>query len=164
MARRNTYKEDEILEEPFDIRHLLRAWVYIKKHAGKMVIALILSALGGAAALVSPIIVQQALDVAIPNEDMPMLYRLVIFVAAFFVASVIFTTIRSYIMINVSQDIIYQIRSDLFKHLQKLPFQYYDDRPQGKILVRVVNYVNSVSDMLSNGHRGMDMKSRSKSI
>lgn len=151
MARRNTYKEDEILEEPFDIRHLLRAWVYIKKHAGKMVFALILSALGGAAALVSPMIVQRALDVAIPNGDESMLYRLVVYASCFYIISVVFTTIRSYIMVNVSQDIIYQIRDDLFKHLQKLPFQYYDDRPQGKILVRVVNYVNSVSDMLSNG-------------
>ncbi len=151
MARRNTYKEDEILEEPFDIRHLLRAWVYIKKHAGKMILALILSALGGAAALVSPMIVQRALDIAIPNSDVPMLYRLVVYASCFYIISVVFTTIRSHIMVNVSQDIIYQIREDLFKHLQKLPFQYYDDRPQGKILVRVVNYVNSVSDMLSNG-------------
>ena len=54
-------------------------------------------------------------------------------------------------MINVSQNIIYDIRKDVFEHLQKLPFQYYDDRPHGKILIRVVNYVNSVSDMLSNG-------------
>mgnify|MGYP002856293990 CR=1 FL=1 len=151
MARRNTYKEDEILEEPFDLKHLLRAWVYIKKHAGKMILALILSALGGAAALVSPMIVQKALDEAIPNSDVHMLYRLVVCVSIFYVISVLFTTIRSYIMLNVSQNIIYQIRSDLFEHLQKLPFQYYDDRPQGKILVRVVNYVNSVSDMLSNG-------------
>ncbi|MBQ3795554.1 MAG: ABC transporter ATP-binding protein [Butyrivibrio sp.] len=151
MARRNTYKEDEILEEPFDLRHLLRAWVYIRKHAGKMVLALILSAMGGAAALVSPMIVQKALDIAIPNGDVPMLYRLVIYASCFYIISVLFTTIRSHIMINVSQNIIYQIRSDLFEHLQKLPFQYYDDRPQGKILVRVVNYVNSVSDMLSNG-------------
>ena len=51
----------------------------------------------------------------------------------------------------MSQSIIYDIRKDLFAHLQKLPFQYYDDRPHGKILIRVVNYVNSVSDMLSNG-------------
>ena len=151
MARRNTYKEDEILEEPFDIKHLLRAWVYIKKHAGKMVLALCLSALGGAAALVSPIIVQQALDVAIPGKDVHMLYRLVVYASCFYIISVLFTTIRSRVMVNVSQDIIYQIRTDLFKHLQKLPFQYYDDRPHGKILVRVVNYVNSVSDMLSNG-------------
>jgi ATP-binding cassette subfamily B protein len=151
MARRNTYKEDEILEEPFDLKHLLRAWVYIKKHAGKMVLALVLSALGGAAALMSPMIVQRALDVAIPEADVKMLYRLVVYAVIFYITSVVFTTVRSHIMINVSQDIIYQIRSDLFKHLQKLPFQYYDDRPQGKILVRVVNYVNSVSDMLSNG-------------
>ena len=151
MARRNTYKEDEILEEPFDIRHLLRAWVYIKRHAPKMLLALILSALGGAAALVSPMIVQRALDVAVPNKDLPMLYRLVIAASCFYLVSALFTTIRSHIMVNVSQNIIYQIRKDLFEHLQKLPFQYYDDRPQGKILVRVVNYVNSVSDMLSNG-------------
>ncbi len=116
-----------------------------------MALALILSAIGGAAALVSPIIVQRALDIAIPQKDVNMLYRLVVFASVFYIISVLFTTIRSRVMVNVSQDIIYQIRTDLFKHLQKLPFQYYDDRPHGKILVRVVNYVNSVSDMLSNG-------------
>lgn len=151
MPRRNTYKEDEILEEPFDIKHLLRASGYIKKHAGKMGAALFFSAIGGAAALVSPMIVQRALDIAVPNQDKDMLFRLVIAATVFYIVSVIMTTIRSHIMVNVSQDIIYQIRGDLFEHLQKLPFQYYDDRPHGKILVRVVNYVNSVSDMLSNG-------------
>ena len=54
-------------------------------------------------------------------------------------------------MTVVGQDIIFDIRTDLFKHLQELPFEYYDNRPHGKILIRVVNYVNSVSDMLSNG-------------
>ena len=54
-------------------------------------------------------------------------------------------------MAFVSQEIVYDIREDLFAHLQKLPFSYYDSRPAGKILVRVINYVNSVSDMLSNG-------------
>ena len=96
-------------------------------------------------------IVQRALDIAVPNQDKDMLFRLVIAATVFYIVSVIMTTIRSHIMVNVSQDIIYQIRGDLFEHLQKLPFQYYDDRPHGKILVRVVNYVNSVSDMLSNG-------------
>ena len=62
-----------------------------------------------------------------------------------------FTTARSRIMAHVSQEIIYDIRKDLFAHLQKLPFSYYDSRPAGKILVRVINYVNSVSDILSNG-------------
>ena len=151
MARRNTYKEDEVLESPFDVRHLLRAWVYVKKYTGKMVLALTLSAIGGIAGLFGPKITQQALDVAIPNKDLRGLMTLVLWLVLAFVIGVVFTTLRSRIMINVSQDIIYDIRKDLFRHLQKLPFQYYDDRPHGKILIRVVNYVNSVSDMLSNG-------------
>jgi ATP-binding cassette subfamily B protein len=151
MARRNTYREDEVLETPFDFRHLLRATVYIKKYYGKMAFALTLSALGGIASLFAPIITQYALDDAIPNKDMGMLFGLVAILVCVYIISVIFTTIRSRIMVNVSQDIIFDIRKDIFGHLQELSFQYYDDRPQGKILIRVVNYVNSVSDMLSNG-------------
>lgn len=150
MARRNTYKEDEVLETPFDYHHLLRAFVYIKKYIGKMVFALILSAVGGITGLFGPMITQKALDVAIPNKNVRMLFMLVALLCFSFILSIIFTTIRSRIMIKVSQNIIYDIRKDIFEHLQELPFQYYDDRPHGKILIRVVNYVNSVSDMLSN--------------
>ena len=149
--RRNTYKEDELLEEPFDIHHLLRAFVYIKKYLGKMIFALVLSALGGIAGLFGPMITQHALDVVIPDKNTRMLLILVGVLIGIYIVSVIFTTIRSRIMVDVSQNIIYDIRKDVFEHLQKLPFQYYDDRPHGKILIRVVNYVNSVSDMLSNG-------------
>ncbi len=151
MARRNTYREDEVLETPFDYHHLLRAFVYIKKYLGMMILALVLSAIGGITGLFGPMITQRALDEAIPDKDIRMLFILVACLCGTFILSIIFTTIRSKIMINVSQNIIYDIRKDVFEHLQKLPFQYYDDRPHGKILIRVVNYVNSVSDMLSNG-------------
>ncbi len=150
MAR-NTYKEDEVLEEPFDIKHLLRASGYIKQYAPKMTGALVLSALGGASALLSPIIIRQALDVAVPAGDKKMLFALSGMLVVFFLLSALFTTLRGHMMVSVSQNIIYDIRKDLFAHLQQLPFKYYDDRPHGKILIRVVNYVNSVSDMLSNG-------------
>ena len=151
MATRNTYKKDEHLEEPFNIKHLLRASAYIKKYLKKMILALIMSAIGGATALLSPMILKYALDNVIPNKDIKTLIILCIALVAIFTVSIIFTTIRSTIMVNVSQDIIYDIRKDLFEHLQRLSFQYYDDRPHGKILIRVVNYVNSVSDMLTNG-------------
>lgn len=151
MARRNTYKEDEVLETPFDIHHLLRAGVYIKKYKNKMIFALVLSALGAIAGLFAPMISQKALDEAVPNKDKGLLFLLVGLLIVSYLISVLFITIRSRIMTRVGQDIIFDIRKDLFEHLQKLPFQYYDDRPHGKILVRVVNYVNSVSDMLSNG-------------
>ena len=116
-----------------------------------MICAILLSGIGGAFGYVAPMIIQRALDVAIPDKDFRLLFSLVGALIGIYTVSVIFTTIRSKIMVDVSQSIIYDIRKDLFAHLQKLPFQYYDDRPHGKILIRVVNYVNSVSDMLSNG-------------
>lgn len=151
MAEKNTYRQDERLDEPFDLRHLLLASAYIKKYIKKMAGALVLSAIGGATALVAPMITQKALDEAIPDGDRNYLFILVGVLIGVYAVSVIFTTIRSKMMVKVSQNIIYDIRKDLFAHLQKLSFQYYDDRPHGKILIRVVNYVNSVSDMLSNG-------------
>ena len=150
MAK-NTYKQDEILEEPFDIRHLLRASSYIKKYRRGMILAIVLSGIGGAFGYVAPMIIQRALDIAVPDKNMRLLFSLVAALIAIYVVSVIFTTIRSRIMVDVSQNIIYDIRKDLFEHLQELPFSYYDDRPHGKIQVRVVNYVNSLSDLLSNG-------------
>jgi len=150
MAR-NTYKVDETLEEPFQVKHLIRASSYIKKWKKPMLIALSLSALGGVFGYLAPMVVQYALDHAVPDKDTRMLLLLVGGLALLFFISVVFTTIRSRLMVHVSQNIIYDIRKDIFGHLQELPFRYYDDRPHGKILIRVVNYVNSVSDMLSNG-------------
>ena len=150
MAR-NTFKEDEVLETPFDFHHLLRASVYVKKYVKRMVLALFISALAAITGLLNPVIVQKALDEAIPQKDKKMLVGLVILLAVTYIVSIVFSTIRSRIMTVVGQNIIFDIRKDLFAHLQKLPFQYYDDRPHGKIMIRVVNYVNSVSDMLSNG-------------
>ena len=151
MATKNTYRKDEQLEEPFNIKHLLRASSYIKRYLKQMIVAFAFSAIGGATALLGPIITQKALDEVIPAGDKKMLIILAASLVGIFAVSVLFTTIRSRIMVKVSQTIIYDIRKDLFAHLQKLSFQYYDDRPHGKILIRVVNYVNSVSDMLSNG-------------
>lgn len=150
MAR-NRYDVDEVLETPFDFAHLKRSFVYIKKYKGKMITALMLSVFAAISGLLGPLITQYALDNTIPQKNMGQLVLLTLAFIGTIAVSITFSTIRSRIMTVVGQDIIFDIRTDLFKHLQELPFEYYDNRPHGKILIRVVNYVNSVSDMLSNG-------------
>lgn len=150
MAR-NKFDVDENLESPFSFQHLKRAMKYVKRHKFKMLSALLLSAVASVVALYGPKIMQWTLDDAVPNKDFGLLGKLAILYTVVVLIGIVFTTIRSRIMAHVSQEIIYDIREDLFAHLQKLPFSYYDSRPAGKILVRVINYVNSVSDMLSNG-------------
>ena len=150
MAR-NKFDVDERLETPFDITHFKRAMVYVKRYKWKILLALLFSAISSVVALIGPLLTKEAVDTAIPKGDIA---YIVILSAAFFVSiivSVVLGNIRQRIMTKAGQMMIYDIRKDLFAHLQDLPFQYYDDRPQGKILVRVVNYVNNVSDMLTNG-------------
>ncbi len=150
MAR-NRFDVDETLETPFNVKHLLRAGVYVKRHSKKMILSLIYSAISAVCALVGPLLISTAIDVAVPNKDYVLLVWLAVAMAVSIALSILFGWIRSKYMTIVGQEIIYDIRKDLFAHLQKLPFQFYDDRPHGKILTRVINYVNNVSDALSNG-------------
>ncbi len=150
MAR-NKFDIDETLESPFSFSHLKRAMKYVRRHAFKMILALVLSAAASIVALFGPKIMEWTLDEAVPNKDLALLGKLAVFYTLIVLIGIVFTTIRSRVMAKVSNEIVYDIREDLFAHLQRLPFSYYDSRPAGKILVRVINYVNSVSDMLSNG-------------
>ncbi|MBQ8904024.1 MAG: ABC transporter ATP-binding protein, partial [Oscillospiraceae bacterium] len=151
MAR-NKFDIDETLETPFDIRHLKRALVYAGKYKGRIVKALLLSAVAVIIGLISPLITQYAIDNCMKSHaDIPMLLLCAVAFLLCIILSVIFTKIRAKMMTQVGQDIIYDIRRDLFKHMQDLPFEYYDSRPHGKILVRVVNYINSISDLMTNG-------------
>ena len=150
MAR-NKFDVDERLETPFDFKHFKRAMVYVKRYKWKMILALSLSAISAIVALIGPLLTKEAVDVAIPDGNIPYIVFLSIGFLLSIIVSVVLGNIRQRIMTKAGQLMIYDIRKDLFAHLQELPFQYYDDRPQGKILVRVVNYVNNVSDMLTNG-------------
>ena len=88
---------------------------------------------------------------AVSYTHLKMLFILAGIMLLSILLSIFFSVKRSRYMTVVGQAIIYDIRKDLFEHLQRLSFQFYDDRPHGKILTRVINYVNSVSDALSNG-------------
>ncbi len=150
MAR-NRYNVDEELETPFSFEHLKRAGKYIARYKKQLLFSLALAAIASATDLFTPILTAKALDEYIPAKDKSGLLMMIGGIIICYALCIIFSTLRSRVMTDVGQKIIYDIRKDLFAHLQKLPFSYYDDRPQGKILIRVVNYVNSVSNMLSNG-------------
>ncbi len=160
MAR-NKFDVDEVLETPFDIRHLKRSLVYAAKYKKKIAAALLLSAMGSVIGLLSPLIVQNAIDnymipadqtaAVSPQDRVKYIILSGLAVLVCIVVSVIFAKIRSVMMTRVGQDIVYDIRKDLFEHMQRLSFEYYDSRPHGKILTRIINYINAISDLMTNG-------------
>ena len=130
MAR-NKFDVDEKRESPFQWSHMKMAGKYVGRHKYKMLLALLLSGVASIAALYIPKITQWVLDEAVPNKDTAMIGRLALTFVGIIVLGIVMNTIRSRIMVKVSQQIIHDIRSDLFAHLQKLPFTYYDSRPAG---------------------------------
>ncbi len=150
MAR-NKYDMDEVLEDSFDVNQLKRLARYISPHKGKMFFVLVLMLSASALTMVVPLFFRQIMDVYIPAGDMKGIIKVSFY--TFLIACYCAVNLRFKIgtMNVIGQSIVHSIRSDIFNHLQELPFAYYDDRPHGKIQVRVVNYVNALSDLLSNG-------------
>lgn len=151
MAR-NKYDVDEVLETPFDVRHLKRSLKYAARYKGKIIGAMVLSMFAAVIGLMSPLIVQNAVDNYMGSkEDIPKLLVSGGGVLLCIVVSVLFTKKRSVLMTDVGQNIVYDIRKDLFEHMQRLSFDFYDSRPHGKILTRIINYINSIADLMTNG-------------
>ncbi len=150
MAR-NKYDIDETLQSEFSFEQLKRLYAYIKPHRKDMIFTIILMIISSALGMFTPRILMTIMDVYIPNKNIRGIVSISLLLLLFNLIIVVFLRLKIHITTRLGQNIIHQIRSDIFNHLQELPFSYYDDRPHGKIQVRVVNYVNSLSDLLSNG-------------
>ncbi|MDR0473103.1 MAG: ABC transporter ATP-binding protein/permease [Treponema sp.] len=149
--KRNRYDEDEYLDEKVSLFNIRRCLTYLAKTKGSLSVSLGLSVLANLVALSGPLFVKEALDTAVPNKDYKLLFTMGALLAASIVISIGLGAIRNILVAKAGAYIVHDIRHDLFSHLQKLSFSFYDSRPHGKIFVRVVPYVNSVSDALSNG-------------
>lgn len=150
MAR-NKFDADEEIEQKFNPHIVMRLMKWIKPYTKWMVLSCIIMLVSSAISLTSPYLTRMAIDKAIPNKD----YKMLAIISAILLASTLLVRIllakKLKIMTRVAQRIIVNIRKDVFIKLQSLPFSYFDSRPHGKILIRVVNYVNSLSELLSNG-------------
>ena len=150
MAR-NKYDIDEELQEGFNFSHLKRLTKYMKPYKNKITISVVLMLISSFVSLLGPYLIKIALDDIIPSGNLINLIILSLIYALSLILVSAFMKQRILTMGEVGQDILVDMRNDLFVNLQTLPFSYYDSRPHGKILVRVVNYINSLSDLLSNG-------------
>ena len=150
MAR-NKFDTDEEIEQKFNPHIIKRLFQWIKPYRKSMILSCIIMLLASGISLTSPWLTKKAIDEAIPTKNYTMLFILsgIMLLSTFVVRVLLAQKLK--IMTRVAQKIIVEIRRDVFTKLQALPFSYFDSRPHGKILIRVVNYVNSLSDLLSNG-------------
>ena len=145
----NSFREDEEQKETVNRVTLVRLYKYMFAYKKEVIGVLFIMAVCIAITLVNPLIIERAIEVYIKNSDKPGLIRLGIFGIAINIVLVLLIKVRMWIMANVCNNILKSIREELYVHIQKLSFNFFDSRPTGKILARIMGDVNSLKDILS---------------
>jgi ATP-binding cassette subfamily B protein len=120
------------------------------KYKFKIVLVLLIMGICVAISLSNPLIIEEAIDHYIKDRDMDGLLKLGVFAAVINIIIVLLIKVRMYIMSKISNEILLVIRQDLYTHIQKLSFSFFDSRPTGKVLSRIIGDVNSLKDVLTN--------------
>lgn len=146
----NSYKNDEATVDVSKMSTLLRLFAYLLSY--KKTIALVILIMGYCVfvSLVNPLLMETAIDNYITVKNFTGLNRLILFALAINLVMVVLIKLRMYLMAKVCNNVLVTIRQELYTHLQTLDFSFFDSRPTGKILARVIGDINALKDVLSN--------------
>ncbi len=143
--------DDEVFERPFDRGMFTRLLRYMLPYRRNMALAISLMVLSSLCSLAGPYLLATAIDDFIGLGDMRGIFLIVGAMIACSGIGALCGRYRSRIMESCGRRAIAQLRQDLFDHIQSLAFSFFDGRSAGKIMVRVINDVNSLNDLLTNG-------------
>ena len=146
----NSVKADETIQTVSKTKTLIRLFSYLLNYKRSILAVLIIMAVSIGITLVNPLIIEYAVNVNIKNGDQKGLYQLSILALVLNILLVLLIKLRMYLMSILSNDILVTIRQELYIHIQKLSFAFFDSRPTGKILARIIGDVNSLKNVLSN--------------
>jgi len=103
-----------------------------------------------AASMISPLLLRYIINHLVLTKDYKELAYIITGIALLAVIEIGITFVHQRLMGQTGHKVIAQIRRDIFYKLQQLPFDYFDSRPNGKIVVRVTDYINDLANFFTN--------------
>ncbi|MEY9093159.1 ABC transporter ATP-binding protein [Paenibacillus sp. RC84] len=152
-GERFVYQDDEMLEKSFDWGQFKRLAVYMKPYSKQIIpIVIVMMIVGAVTKLSIPLIISTTIDSSLHvGGDAKFLFGMVALMLGVYIIQWLANKYRIKYTSVIGQRVIYDLRHDLFRHIQRLSFEFFDKRPAGSVLVRVTNYVNSLQDLFTNG-------------
>lgn len=144
-----TFRTDEKNASSDKRRILQRVFSYLGQYRKEIILSIILMTVCSLIVIILPRIVEHAIDVDIMNKDVFALAKTVALGFSLCLIWWLCNTVRMRKMAKVANSIVYKIRRDAFAHLGSLSLFYFDSRPTGKILSRLINDVTGMKDMMS---------------
>lgn len=146
----NSFREDEQMKNTQKKQIILRLFSYMNKY--KLAVFGVLCCMGVTVAikLINPLLIETAIDDHVAENDMNGLMLIGLIAVIINVLYFLLIKVRMYTMSVISNKILLDIRQELYEHIQKLSFKFFDSRPTGKILARIIGDVNSLKEVLTN--------------
>jgi ATP-binding cassette subfamily B protein len=143
--------EEEALGKAYDARLMRRLLTYLRPYKGTVALALLLLLIGSALVIVGPWLTQLAIDEAIPNGDRDLLNTLALAFIGTVLAGFALQYGQRLLTTWLGQRIMYDLRTQLFGHLQRLDLRFYDRNPTGRLITRITSDVETLNELFSSG-------------
>ncbi|MEC1525939.1 ABC transporter ATP-binding protein [Neobacillus niacini] len=153
ILERFHYSQDQVIDKSFNWKQMWRLLQYIKPYAKNLLpLSFMTVIISAAIRLLIPILIGvYTLDRALIEKDTTLLIQLVSIITGLYVLSYIVNALRIRWMNQLGQNVIYDLRKHLFTHVQSLSHRFFDQRSAGSILVRIMNDINSLQELFTNG-------------
>ena len=160
MAQQTFFQEDEILGKAYDARLVRRLWQYIRPNRRLLVGALALSLITVGVDLLAPFITQVAIDRYIapahptglsPTARANSVFGMALLFLLVLVTGFALRYAQNFLLSVLGQRIMYDLRSAMFAHLQRLSLSFFDHNPVGRLMTRITNDVDSLNDFFTSG-------------
>ncbi|WP_027963044.1 ABC transporter ATP-binding protein [Halalkalibacillus halophilus] len=151
--KRFHYTQDVAVDKPFNWKQMVRLMTFVKPYAKTLLpIAVIAMLISTAVRLIVPVLVgTYAIGSVIPSEDINWLIQLIVGIIILYILSYIGNVVRIKYVNLLGQNVIYDLRKKLFAHVQRLSNRFFDKRSAGSIIVRIMNDINSLQEIFTNG-------------
>ena len=146
----NSYKIDEEQVQKSNFETMPRLFRYLLKYKKRIALVFVLMAFGTGVDLINPLLNERAIDNYIIPGDIAGLIRIVLLGALINILAVLAIKLRMYLMAKTSNKVIQELRQQLYDHIQSLDLAFFDSRPSGKILARIIGDSNSLKDIIEN--------------
>jgi ATP-binding cassette subfamily B protein len=143
--------EEEVMGKAYDSRLMRRLLTYLYPYRWQVALAVIILILGSLAELALPYLTRIAIDRYIAQKQFRGLLWLAAIYFTVLLIQMTFVFFQTFLTQRIGQKVMYDMRNEIFSHLQRLPLSFFDRNPVGRLVTRATNDVETLNSMLSSG-------------
>ena len=146
------YEEiEEIDKRPFNYAYFKRMLTYARPYRRQLALAVVVIIIGSLLRLTEPYLLRTAIDEGITPRNLAVVNRIALLWLIFQFVGALSDYARIQILNRTGQGILYDLRQEIFVHIQWLSLRFYDGRPVGRIMARITNDVETINSFINAG-------------